>query len=761
MSLSLEPIWPWPLVIILAAALAALVAVSYRSQADRLPSLGRRRTVLGLKLAAVLVLLFAMFRPAVQFAETTENTAQILLLRDVSRSMNTPDGPGGKSRFQVEQDEFRRLEDVLAKLGSRVEVRKFDFSRGLAPFSAQATEGTGEQTAIGQTLLDVLKETQDRRTLAILMASDGAHRAMPPNDADPLSAAQQLAEIPAPVYPIGIGASAISEAALDLALEDLLVDPVVFQNKLVPVKVRLRAAGAKGRTATVRVLVEKSRAFGLDPKNGKFHSNSELVPAGGTQNARPVWEGVVKTDKESQPIELTFVPQQAGELKIAVEVVPAEGELLTRNNRVETIISVRQGGVKVAYFDILRMENKSLNMVNGADKIQLDRYLVFQGKFAAKTRFAEDVFDRGKYDVYIIGDVPARVFGPALLKNLAKRLEEGASLLMIGGNENFSAGGYADSPIEEYVPINLNSALARPDSSQQAQIVGRLQMMPTTSGLQQYVMQIDVPEKNRARWQALPKLVGVTRLEPKHELVRVWAEADDGTPLLMATEVGRSRVAAFAGDSTWRWVLHGEAEAHQRFWRQLLLWLARKDADTDQAVWANVEPRNYLPGSSVTIRFGARTAEGAPLEDAEFDVEMVTPKDERIPLTPRKAAQDFLADAATTAEPGDYWVRVTGKHQGKLLGPPTNTRFIVDPRDLELDHPSADYDLLRQIATITGGALLKPEDLEGWATRLTERKFGDLTQVRVVTLWDNWWALLAFVGLMTTEWVLRKRWGLV
>lgn len=220
-------------------------------------------------------------------------------------------------------------------------------------------------------------------------------------------------------------------------------------------------------------------------------------------------------------------------------------------------------------------------------------------------------------------------------------------------------------------------------------------------------------------------------------------------------------MAAFAGDSTWLWVQHGQADAHQRFWRQLLLWLARKDADTDQVVWAKVEPRNFLPGAPVTVTFGARTAEGVPIDDAEYQVEIVSPKGEHVPLNPRKAVQDQIAEFQATQTPGDYWARVSATHKGESLGPGARTRFIVDPRDLELDHPSADYDLLRQIATITGGTLLKSEELDGWVARLTERKFGDLTQVKVVALWDNWWALLAFVGLLSTEWMLRKRWGLV
>src|SRR5262249_49587322 len=157
----------------------------------------------------------------------------------------------------------------------------------------------------------------------------------------------------------------------------------------------------------------------------------------------------------------------------------------------------------------------------------------------------------------------------------------------------------------------------------------------------------------------------------------------------------------------------------------------------DQAIWVKVEPRNFIPGAPVPISFGARQPDGAPLEDVDFQVDVISPQQERHPLTPRKTVQDHAADFRSTQTAGAYWVSVSATHKGESLGPAATTRFIVDPRDLELDHPSADYDLLRQIATITGGSPLQREELAGWATRLTERKFGDLTQVRTMTLWDN------------------------
>ena len=89
------------------------------------------------------------------------------------------------------------------------------------------------------------------------------------------------------------------------------------------------------------------------------------------------------------------------------------------------------------------------------------------------------------------------------------------------------------------------------------------------------------------------------------------------------------------------------------------------------------------------------------------------------------------------------------------------TRFLVDARDLELDQPSADYDLLKQIASVSGGQLVAREEIESLIDRLLATRLSELTRVRSITLWDNWPLLLTFIGLQTLGWFLRKKWGLV
>jgi len=754
MSLSVEPIWPWPVVILISAGLVALVLVTYRAQIQSLP-VGLGRLLLGLRLASVAVLTFAMLRPALQSSQTDESRMQLLVLADTSRSMNTEDMPGNLSRFRSIRTDLQRYQEQWAEWSERIEVRKFDFARELAEFDPELKQGTGDQTDFGRTLEGVFREVRDKRTLGVVIFSDGAHRAVPPF-VDPLTAARKLADLQVPIYGVGVGATSLSTASLDLGIEDLVVPEMVFEKSRVPVKAKLRASGANGRKVRVRVLVE-------DRAQRRLDESGELKPAPVGQQAKPTQEFEIRGNSEVIPVELSFEATVTGEVKVALQVEPIEHELLTGNNQRETILTVKQGGMNVAYFDVPRTEQRWLRAVNGADKIQVDFQEVRGGRFAAQTRIDPSWFQRGRYDVYIIGDVRADVFGPELLQQLAQRLEDGAALLMTGGVQNFSVGGYASSPLADWLPVELNPADARPAGkiNPSTQLMGPQRMVPTERGVRQYVMQLGPADKNLALWQALPPLKGATRLKPLNELIDIWAATPDGIPLLLTSNVQRSRVAAFAGDTTYLWWTVGnEPELHQRFWRQLILWLARKEADTDQPVWVRATPRTYAPGSTVTLAFGARGEDGAPLEDAEFKVEVTRPDGKKFSVSPVRGDQETTGDFDQVTVPGDYWVRVSASRDGKPFAFDAFTRFIVDARDLELDYPSADYDFLKQLSSLTGGVLLKPEEVEGLLKRLKETKT-DLTRVQLTTLWDNWGLLLVFVSLMSVEWFLRKRRGLV
>jgi len=152
-----------------------------------------------------------------------------------------------------------------------------------------------------------------------------------------------------------------------------------------------------------------------------------------------------------------------------------------------------------------------------------------------------------------------------------------------------------------------------------------------------------------------------------------------------------------------------------------------------------------------------------PVPNAEFQVEVQGPQQSKpVPIASQKNAEGAIAEFVSPAVPGDYWVTARATVEGKSAGIPTTTRFIVEARDPELDNPAADPDLMAEIAELTGASVVPPEKLGAFLDDLLKSGIStELTRNRLVNLWDNWPLMLVFVGLMTAEWFIRKRNGLV
>lgn len=86
---------------------------------------------------------------------------------------------------------------------------------------------------------------------------------------------------------------------------------------------------------------------------------------------------------------------------------------------------------------------------------------------------------------------------------------------------------------------------------------------------------------------------------------------------------------------------------------------------------------------------------------------------------------------------------------------------VISP-DVEHDNPKANLSLLRRIATLSGGMYFDPEHAGEAFQALRRRQASYSKTVSDVTeLWSQPWMLAVFFSVLTLEWMLRKRWGLV
>ena len=748
MSLHFEPIWPWPLTIIASLAMLLVVALAYPRQISHL-TVSWRRTLVMLRLLVVLLLILLMLRPAAIFRQQDRSDSILYVLLDASRSMQTTDTAGGVSRRASVLQTLESAAAHLKSLGEKSEVRIRDFSDSVLPVTSPTVEADGRMTAIGAALQQIAEEAGRTRVAGVLILSDGRQAASGSLDVDPAEAARLLGRQQRPLYTVVYGSSESVDAGQDLALEELDLARDVFRGNVVPIRVKLKAFGAQGQPVRVRAMVE-------DRSNRLPGEAGEMKPAATSDEVVAVVEHTPTASAEEVTLQLRIVPDTVGDIKIALEADALPGEIRRTNNRIETIIRVRQGGIRVAYFDVLRPEQKWLRRINVSNRVQLDFQLIRTGSFLGQNAIPDSFFEVGNYDAFIIGNVPSSAFHPRQLAALQQCCLKGAGLMMTGGFENFGAGGYDRTPLASLLPIQMG-----PDDTQLSE---PQKMLPTRDGLQHYVMQIAPVDQNRARWEQLPALSGANLLKQRDQsAAQVLAASADGTPLLIGQSLGLSRVLAFAGDTTWQWAMQGFEEEHQRFWRQIIFWLTKKEIDSEQKVWVNVEPRDLTIGQTAQLTIGARDDEGNPRMDVQFEAEVRTPNRETVKLTTRRTESGAVADFAETSESGDYWVQVRALKEGQPIDGAAITRFNVGTRDPELDYPTADPSLMRELAHLSGGDYLSPEELisrlSDWASRGLPGM--ELERTERTSLWDNWLMLLLIVMLLAVEWTIRKKRGLV
>jgi hypothetical protein len=810
MKFTIDPVWPLPWVLLAIAGLLGVVLWTYPQRVRHLKR-WERRLLIGLRTATVVVLAIAMLRPVIYVRKAEDQTRILYILADSSRSMRVPDEAGSSGSNTRRQELLKTLADAkvaLKKLAdNNVEIRLFDFDSQLRATEKFEDKTDGRQTDVAGALKSLLRQTDGKNVLGVILMGDCAPRVA---GADPnvnqreraIGAARDFGDRNVPISGVPFGGSGATGSAADLAVLNVTVDANPYQGKVVSVNATFRAVGAQGQPLTARILVE-DRA-GVFPG-----AAGPMVEARPIRTSKPKMAGIRPDGKEDVfNRELTFVPTRPGQYKIAVEISGLRDERNLANNTVTRIINVRSGGISVAYFDRLRPEQIFIKKVNASDKIQLDFFPIRIGG-VGDTRIDPRVFESGDtaYDVYIIGDVPARIFGAENLQLLRKRIDEGAGFLMLAGADSFGAGGYADTPLAEVLPVRLDPRLkqVREEEPDSDLIFDKrpTKMVPTDVGLQRIVMRIARDGKHRELWSKLEPLEqGVYKLTKKpgrvgmgQDLVLELAKTSFGAPLLLVQEAGGkagkagkrnqrlARVMAFAGDTTYLWYLGGHQEAYQRFWRQMIFYLAQKEEE-EGPVWVKIDrggKRNFTPADPVPIRFGARDENGNPLGGLAYEIEVLgPPKNEQ--NTERHgykfkidgASDDNVRELKANPVPGEYWIRVTGttKDGGRTHGTAWE-RFLVESSDLELDNPAADRKLLESIAEQTGGTFVaKPQEFKAFLDRLAEPQ-DELFGTDAISLWDTWprldergdryvpGLLLVFVLLVSVEWFVRKRKGLV
>jgi uncharacterized membrane protein len=752
MTISLSPAGGWILWSLTAIVVVVLSWLAYRHRL-RPESPFRRPARIGftLRLLALAATLFAALRPSIILTVKREQPALMLFQVDNSRSMSLSDEAAGRSRWDLATELLTKVDESVKQIGPPLEASFQSFSATVGDYNiAKPPKPDGSETAIGNALGDGPARLGGGRVAAVYLLSDGANTSGPP----PLAAAQKLKALRVPVNVVAFGSAAPGDGPRDIAVKDMIAGPTVFVKNQLQVRATVTSRGFAGKPLTAQ-LFEEGRA----------------EPVASAQFAAP------ENGKPFQLNNLAYIPEKPGETRLTLKITPQEGELTTTNNETGTYVNVLKGGLNVLYVQgpAFSWEYRFLaRALDASPDIRVDLVVLRKPASLSEGDLDETLLDQGKYDVYII-DAPASVLTPGQIQKISTNVERGSGLIMLGGRLSYSGGGWARSPLANILPVEI------PDAAVANEPEGGLKIIPTNAASESFVTRISPQaEESVTLWQNLPPIPGAHELGRVKPNAAILLETSDKKPLLVSQDLGRGRSLAFGGE-TWVWPRgsisnENAATAHRRFWRQTILWLAHKENQDEKTVIVTLDRRLVPQNGRLEFTISAKNAKGEPIPGVSFETTVIKSVENSTPVvvTPGEAAAPPAAEPVDVfvqgaeargvyipkGSRGEYKVNVVAKVNGQAIGE-DSARFLVSQDDRELEPPTADPDLLAAIANTTGGKVLKPEDLLKELKSIDLRQFSEFESQEERRLWDNWPMLLIFVGLISLEWVIRRKSGMV
>jgi uncharacterized membrane protein len=747
---------------LLALGLVVLLVLAFRLSSA--PN-ARSKALILLRAAALGTLVLILLNPTrVQEARQIGPQPGAVFLLDQSRSMSL-ESP--RTRAQAARD---LMEQALGRMpaGRRPPIRSFGFGRELTALSTfdQRTFPKEDQTRLNSALEQLAGRFGESLPFGVFVFSDG--RSTEP-EAEPLAAtARAYRELGVPVHVVALGDERVSG---DVAISDIDAPKDARPGTRVPVRVTVRSRGFAGQRAELNIRLAS------DPRGAPIAtlpfslSEGEQTP-----------ELVIETDRAKGPLkaEITSFPHEA----------------VASNNAVSFQISPRESKIRVIYME--GTGNQEYRFLQ--DALQEDpnikcTSLQLGNQYDARPRLSRvDDPARGfpttrdelfGYDVVICSDIARTSFTQEQLDWTVELVgKRGGGFAMIGGNTSFGSGGWDQTVWDGLIPVDMSGH----GQQRSENFWGSLRVIvPPEAALHPIWRIVDDPERNREVLGNLPILYGtnlIERLKPAATALGLSQGPLGGSGVVTVFSCqafGSGRTFAMSSDTTLDWGRdfehnwgEGDNRYFRKFWQNVVRWLAENSESGQKRLRVETDKVIYRPGQDIRIkavayddklnetdsyRVVARLRGPGEPESRPFDqsAQSLTPQVKDLAYTGSIAApQPAAADPGSTLQ--KVVLDVAAFDQDRVVARSSvDLQTIDDPA--EFRDPRPDHRALDALAKNSGGqAITSANDLANLLGR-----HPDASVRLIVTRWPLWdtpllWLLL--LGLLATEWILRRRRGL-
>jgi uncharacterized membrane protein len=704
--------------------------------------------VSGLRFCAFILIILFLTNPTVLLQTLQKIAIPLAVLIDTSESMGMPAATAGETIRLHQAQELLVNGRVLEALQRDFDVRVYRFAERagvITPDDVGTVAADGRVTNVAQSLSDVQQEYRETPLAGMIVLSDGIVTAGE-------TPAEAMRHAGVPVVAVGVGDP---ERYRDIQIAAIEASNFAFLHNPTEIEVTVRSWGYRGQ---VIPLVLK--------QEGRIVSTSNLL---------------LDAERTTNRTTFTVTPKEVGRYRLSVETPVQVGEVLRANNHKDFQLQVRRDKIRVLVvsgrpswnYRFLRRALKSDPSVDlisfiilrtPTDAVNVSDDQLSLIPFPTNRLFTEEL---GNFDLLIFDNFSYLLYFPMLyLENIRNFVADGGAFAMFGGDQSFDLGGFASTPIEDILPVTL-------ERSSHGYVQGRVKMALTPEGLQHPITRLgsNVEETQRI-WDEMPALRGFNRARrPKPEAVTLGVTADgplSQLPLMATLQYGDGRSLAFLSDQLWRWNFElvgakGGNHHYLNMVHHMVRWLVKEPGVRPVQLFSDKDA--YQLGESVALRIRVLDHDFSPASGAVLNLVVSDPQ-----------GQSRRVDTLPAEEPGEFQASLNAEHLGSMrlevsarladkhLGEDV-LLYDVIPSSAESTLGAPDHEMLRQLATATGGRFFKPTEVGAdFAARVREILHRDLQykiiEERALHLRHTSSAFLILVALFGAEWVIRRRAGL-
>ncbi len=657
-----------------------------------------RYGLFAIRAIGVAILSFLLIAPLIKSVTYNQQKSLILIAQDNSTSIKLFD----KSLSSREglNTFAAHLSELKQQLGDQYDVRAFHFDKGIKEgFSALLH---GKQTNIAASLNELNERFVNQNIGALILATDGLYN----QGSDPRYEAKNLKTS---IYTIALGDT--------IAKRDLLIGNINYNR-----------TAYLGDSFVVEMLAEAYQAKGENIRLSVLEDGKQVA----TQNTS------ITSDNFKKVISLKLNADKKGIRKFTFNIATVKNEVSVQNN-IETI-----------YVDVLDARQKVL--------------LLYDSPHPDITVVKQSIESNKNYEVKA-----------SPISNLSQLKLSDYSLIILHqllGNSSVTLQGFM-AKIKTPIWYMLGAQTNLPQLNSEQKLV---QISANGEQTQEVFAQptpdfslFTLSDSTTKKISQFPPLLapfgnygsgglGHTLLKQK------IGEVSTTYPLLVFGDDNGRRIAVLTGEGLWRWTLADyQAYANHHALEELMgQGVQYLTANANQQRFRVYAAKNIFDeGENVLLNAELYNDALELVNTPDIKIELKSNSGKNYSYLFTRSGKSYQLDAGVL--PVDEYSYVANTKLGNQTFT-SSGRFTIKPLNLETRQSAADHHLLRDLAKQSGGQMVYPNQINRLADMIRkneniktvvyeDKHFSDLIDLK--------WIFILIVALLSTEWFIRKREGII